>query len=130
MFDVLMRIAKIYQSDPAESPSQASALPPASTGKTKKATPAQAFWRAVARMQRMAIQPLDLLPPVDVTFRDYAIAVCRAEQLANPTDPRGYRDMLIDVFRKRGIRRARSRHREAGGVPRGRRGGAPPDADP
>ena len=37
----------------------------------------------------MAIQPLDLLPPVDVTFRDYALAVCRSQQLADPLDPRG-----------------------------------------
>ena len=54
-------------------------------------------------MQHMAIQPLDLLPPVDVTFRDYALAVLRAEEIANPTDPDDYRGMMLDVFVKRGI---------------------------
>ena len=51
-------------------------------------------------MQNMAIQPLDLLPPVDVTFRDYALAVLRAEEIANPADPDDYRGMMLDVFIK------------------------------
>lgn len=63
----------------------------------------KALWYAVDRMQRMAIQPLDLLPPVDVTFRDYALAVLRAEKLSNPTDPHGYLGLMLDVFVKRGI---------------------------
>src|SRR5262249_29378961 len=54
----------------------------------------------VPRMQTMAIQPLDLLPPCSVTFRDYALAVLRSEQVANPTDPRGYRPMMLDIFVK------------------------------
>jgi hypothetical protein len=62
-----------------------------------------AFWYTVQRMQMMAIQPLDLLPPVDVTFRDYALAVLRAEEVANPTDPDGYRAMMIEVFLERQI---------------------------
>lgn len=89
MFDILMRLADGYQAAPE--------------GETTKVTPKQAFWRAADRMQRMAIQPLDLLPPVDVTFRDYALAVCRAQQLADPIDPNGYYAMLIDVFHKREI---------------------------
>lgn len=63
----------------------------------------QSFYFAVDRMQRMAIQPLDLLPPVDVTFRDYALAVLRSEELSNPTDPHNYYEMMVDVFVKRGI---------------------------
>ena len=51
----------------------------------------------------MAIQPLDLLPPVDVTFADYALAVLRAEEIVNPTDPDDYRGMMLDVFIRRGI---------------------------
>jgi hypothetical protein len=54
-------------------------------------------------MQMLAIQPLDLLPPCAVTFRDYALAVLRAEQVVNPTDPQGYRAMMLDIFIKRGI---------------------------
>jgi len=63
----------------------------------------KAFWYTIYRMQRMAMQPLDFLPPVDVTFRDYAVAMLRAEQLSNPTDPNGYRKIMFNVFKKRGI---------------------------
>ncbi|HEX2630936.1 MAG TPA: hypothetical protein VHM26_18095 [Chitinophagaceae bacterium] len=70
---------------------------------TKQHTHPMAFYFAVDRMQRMAIQPLDLLPPVDVTFRDYALAVLRAEELSNPTDPHNYYEMILKVFVKRGI---------------------------
>jgi len=66
-------------------------------------TAAQAFWDTIQRMQRTALQPLDLLPPVDVTFEDYALAVLRMEQLSNPTDPFGYRQRMIDAFVARGI---------------------------
>jgi hypothetical protein len=44
-----------------------------------------------------------LLPPVEVTYRDYALAVCRAQKLSDPIDPHAYYDMLIEVFRKREI---------------------------
>ncbi len=47
----------------------------------RKHSPKESFNFAVKRMQCTAIQPLDLLPPVDVTFRDYALAVLRAEEL-------------------------------------------------
>lgn len=63
----------------------------------------EAFWHTIRRMQCMAIQPLDLLPPVDVTFEDYALAVLRNEEIVNPTDPDGYRQMMIDVFVEREI---------------------------
>jgi hypothetical protein len=63
----------------------------------------EAFWHTIRRMQCMAIQPLDLLPPVDVTFEDYALAVLRNEEIVNPTDPDGYRQMMIDVFVDREI---------------------------
>jgi hypothetical protein len=62
-----------------------------------------AFAFTIMRIQQMAIQPLDLLPPVDATFRDYAIAMLRAEEIANPTDPDNYRGMMFDIFVKRGI---------------------------
>jgi hypothetical protein len=90
MFDVLIAMGENYQKTDGD-------------GDKKPKTPPQAFWYAADRMQRMAIQPLDLLPPAEVTFRDYAFAVCRAEQLADPLDPENYHGMLIDVFRKRGI---------------------------
>lgn len=100
MFDVLQRLAEHYQKEPEQQTDEvATVLHPTKL----KATPAQAFWWAVDRMQRTAIQPLDLLPPVEVTFKDYAFAVCRAQQLAEPLDPDHYYEMLIEVFRKREI---------------------------
>ena len=104
MFDVLMKLVEFYQKEPPEQPATGAGT---SLKKKRTATPKEAFWRAVERMQRMAIQPLDLLPPVDVTFKDYARAVCRAEQLSNPTDPEGHLKMLIEVFRTRQIFDAR-----------------------
>lgn len=71
-------------------------------GKTAK-SPRQVFWLAADRLQRLTIQPLDLLPPVEVNFRDYALAACRSQQLSEPIDPAGYLDMMIDVFVKRGV---------------------------
>lgn len=69
----------------------------------KKPSDSSALWITVQHMQMLAIQPLDLLPPCSATFRDYALAVLRAEQVANPTDPLGYRSMMLDIFIKRGI---------------------------
>ena len=71
--------------------------------KDRRRSAKQAFWDAALRMKRMAIQPLDLLPPVDVTFRDYAYAVLRAEELSNPTDPHEYIQLMLKVFLKRGL---------------------------
>ncbi|PSH68814.1 serine protease [Phyllobacterium brassicacearum] len=84
MFDIVLRLSKYYVAE-------------------RNRTVPQAFWDTIQRMQNMAVQPLDLLPPVDVTFRDYALAVLRAEEIANPTDPDGYRVMMLDVFERRGI---------------------------
>jgi hypothetical protein len=84
MFDIILALSRHY------------------VGKRKRTVP-QAFWDTIQRMQNMAIQPLDLLPPVDVTFKDYALAVLRAEEIANPVDPDDYRGMMLDVFIDRGI---------------------------
>jgi hypothetical protein len=84
MFDILILLSKYY------------------VAKRGRTVP-QAFWDTIQRMQNMAIQPLDFLPPVDVTFSDYALAVLRAEEIANPTDPDDYRGTMLDVFIKRGI---------------------------
>jgi hypothetical protein len=70
--------------------------------KSKPSLP-NAFWYTIQRMQMMAIQPLDFLPPCEVEFRDYALALLRAEEVSNPTDPDGYREMMFNVFVERGI---------------------------
>ena len=71
--------------------------------KRTKPSDVRALAAAVPRMQTLAIQPLDLLPPCSVTFRDYALAVLRAQQIADPTDPAGYRKLMLDCFVDRGI---------------------------
>jgi hypothetical protein len=63
----------------------------------------RALAETVPLMQMIAIQPLDLLPPCGATFRDYALAVLRSELVANPTDPRSYRAMMLGIFIERGI---------------------------
>ena len=84
MFEILLALSKHYIEE-------------------RSATAPSAFWYTTQRMQRMAIQPLELLPPVDVTFKDYAKAVLRAEELSNPMDPHGYRQIMMKVFREREI---------------------------
>ena len=95
MFDILKGVFARQQKADRKSP--------ASGSKKDPPTDRQALARTVRQMQTMAIQPLDLLPPCAVTFRDYALAVVRTEQVANPTDPEGYRAMMLDVFVRRGI---------------------------
>ena len=72
-------------------------------GRSSKPSDKRALADTVPRMQMLAFQPLDLLPPCAVTFRDYALAVLRSEQVANPTDPSGYRALMLDCFIKRGV---------------------------
>jgi hypothetical protein len=98
MFDLLRELIRHYRNDPAED-----ARDDPGEGDRRTKTPAQALRHASEWLQRAAVQPLDLLPPVDVTFRDYALAVCRAHQLANPVDPEGHFDTLLKVFRAREI---------------------------
>ncbi|MGY4366707.1 hypothetical protein ACVW1A_002772 [Bradyrhizobium sp. LB1.3] len=84
MFDIIIRLSRYYIDK-------------------RKRTKSQAFWDTIQRMQQMAVQPLDLLPPVDASFKDYALAVLRMEQIANPSDPDNYRGMMMDVFIDREI---------------------------
>ena len=92
MFDILLKFAESYVKRAQ-----------ANTDKERKEVAKTAFYHAIVRMQRVAIQPLDLLPPVDVTFKDYAIAVLRANRLSDPMDKHGYNDMMVDAFYKRQI---------------------------
>lgn len=89
MFNIIRKLSVHYQNKQLKTDKTHSVL--------------ESFWFTVQRMQSMAIQPLDLLPPVDVSFKDYALAVLRAEELANATDPDGYRPLMLDVFLQRGI---------------------------
>ena len=95
MFDIVLAISEHYVER---------ALDNDDDGNKKREDIAKgAFYNAIQQMQRLAIQPLDLLPPVDVTFKDYALAVLRAQALSNPTDPYAFYDLILEVFSKREI---------------------------
>jgi hypothetical protein len=94
MFDILMGVFAKHQKNEVKR---------AQAGGSAKPSDIRALADTVPRMQMLAIQPLDLLPPCAVTFRDYALAVLRSEQVANPTDPNGYRQLMIECFIKRGV---------------------------
>jgi hypothetical protein len=52
---------------------------------------------------RIMLRALDYCPPVDISYRDYAQAVIRADEVAYPTDKRGYRKIVGEIMRKRRI---------------------------
>lgn len=84
MFDIMTRMAANYM-------------------QKRKKTPRQALWYTIDRFTRVALQPLDYCPPVDIQFEDYAQAVIRRDQLTNPRDPYGYREIMREVFEERQI---------------------------
>jgi hypothetical protein len=94
MFDILMGVFAYHRQNELER---------FKAGEISKPSDVRALADTVPRMQTLAIQPLDLLPPCAVTFRDYALAVLRAHQIADPTDPAGYRKLMLDCFVDRGV---------------------------
>jgi hypothetical protein len=66
-------------------------------------TSKEAILWAANRFRRVAFQPLDYLPPVDVQFSDYARAVLQADEVVDPVDEDGFRELIKAAFDKRGI---------------------------
>jgi hypothetical protein len=58
---------------------------------------------AANRTSRMMLRALDYCPPAGLTYRDYARAVLRADEVAYPVDERGYRELVLGVLRARGV---------------------------
>ena len=73
------------------------------TARPRQVTAYQALWWAADRFRRVALQPLDLCPPCDIQFIDYAQAVVRNDILTNPVDHNGYRQDMLRVFHDRGL---------------------------
>ena len=100
MFEILIGIAKKLLEGDSTGESDA-------TGEvgeqTRRVTPGQALWWAAEYFRRVALQPLDLCPPADIRFLDYARAVLRNDILTNPVDERGYRQVMLAVFHGRGL---------------------------
>jgi hypothetical protein len=88
MWDILTRIAAKHMKKNEEG---------------RNVTTAQALWWAADRFRRVALQPLDLCPPCDIQFIDYARAVVRNDLLTNPVDEQGYRVDMLDIFHQRGL---------------------------
>jgi len=91
LFEILTRLAAQYLT------------PERQAERKEPATVREALWWAADRIGRMAFQPLDLLPPADVRSLDYARAVLRNLEITDPEDPNGYRDLVRDVFHRRGL---------------------------
>jgi hypothetical protein len=89
MFDILTRVTAQYLSPERQA--------------RRKASVRQALWWAAERMRSLALQPLDLLPPADVRFVDYARAVLRNLEITDPDDPAGYHELARQVFHDRGL---------------------------
>ena len=78
-------------------------VPATGTDAARTVTPAQALWWSADRFRRVALQPLDLCPPCDIHFLDYARAVLRNDILTNPVDEEGYRQDMLEAFHLRGL---------------------------
>jgi hypothetical protein len=90
MWDILSGMFATYRAKPKKNTNK----PPSDK---------EALLWAVNRFRRVAFQPLDYLPPVDVQFSDYARAVLRADELVDPVDEDDLRGLMREVFEKRGI---------------------------
>ncbi|NLF65676.1 MAG: hypothetical protein GX579_13860 [Chloroflexi bacterium] len=85
MFDILAGIADIHRRE-------------------GESSPLQALWWAADRFRRLALQPLDFCPPVDIQFADYGRAVLKNFLLYEEhesSNGRAYLDLIQDVFHRR-----------------------------
>jgi hypothetical protein len=71
--------------------------------KKKAKTPKDIFWTATNTIRGLTLQSLDLLPPVDIHFRDYAFAICSWYKFCNRLDSNRLLDILGQTFKARGI---------------------------
>jgi hypothetical protein len=104
MFDILARIAVAIRDgtagaepDPADEEAGE-----ASEQEAERPVSASSYraplWSAFDAWSRLAMRGLDYCPPVDIQYADYARAVLRADELAYPTDHKGYRAIARAVF--------------------------------
>lgn len=59
--------------------------------------------KSAEHVMQMCVRGLDLLPITDVTFGEFLRAVMTADLDLVPEDPRRYRTIMSDAFRRRGI---------------------------
>lgn len=80
----------------------------------KEVSPFQALYWSYNRFRRIALQPLDLCPPADIRFIDYARAVLHNDRLTNPADEKGYRGIMLEVFHEWGLCQRTDEEHESG----------------
>ncbi|MBU3031099.1 hypothetical protein [Paracoccus marinaquae] len=59
--------------------------------------------RTAEHFLAICVRALDYCPPAAILFSDYLRAMITADRLLAPRDRHGYREQLIDAFRRRGI---------------------------
>jgi hypothetical protein len=59
--------------------------------------------KLAAQFLGICVRAVDYCPPVDLRFGEYLRALVTADHDLVPDDPWGYREALIDAFKKRGI---------------------------
>lgn len=59
--------------------------------------------KIASHFRTICIRAVDYCPPVDVTFGDYLRAIITADAVLVPNDPHGYREAIVDAFRRRMI---------------------------
>jgi len=64
----------------------------------------QALKNAAQSVNRLAFRALDYCPPVDIQFADYVQALISANEIAYPVDTLGYKKIIEEVFKDRGIK--------------------------
>ncbi|MGE5248666.1 MAG: hypothetical protein ACM3QS_00495 [Bacteroidota bacterium] len=105
MFEILneMTRRRIAQGKGSPTEDEASGIPGDRRGQSATVSPAAILAQTASRFRRIALQPLDLCPPCDIQFLDYASAVLRNDILTNPVDNEGVRDIMLGVFHRRGL---------------------------
>ena len=63
--------------------------------------------KAAGHVLSMCVRAIDYLPPVDLSFDDFATALLTADEEVVPDDRHGYRDTLTASFRRYGIRESK-----------------------
>lgn len=63
----------------------------------------KALYWAADRLRQLALQPLDLCPPCDIQFIDYARAVVRNYMIWDPVDENGFLPIILQEFHDRKI---------------------------
>jgi hypothetical protein len=59
--------------------------------------------KVAEQFRRICIRAIDYCPPVDINFGDYLRAMITADTVLVREDPLGYREALVDAFRRRRI---------------------------